>query len=82
MERNWQRDDSLLEERAFSAYFRYPGEAILDQPTGGLGGLREHIGRAYVVLENSYRTLAVYRVRNDGRLKRLARWPTAIDAHA
>lgn len=70
---------SSPEDRAWRAYFRYPGEAILDQPARGLGGLREHKGKAYVVLENNYRTLAVYRVCNDGRLRRLMRWPKAID---
>jgi hypothetical protein len=33
----------------------------------------------YVVLENVNGVLAVYRVRNDGMLRRMRRWPKAIE---
>jgi hypothetical protein len=35
--------------------------------------------KPYIALRNSRATLAVYRVRNDGILKRLRRWPAALD---
>ena len=35
--------------------------------------------RSYVVLRNSGTVLAVYRVRTDGVLKGLKRWPAALD---
>jgi hypothetical protein len=65
-------------ERAHRAYQRgaRPGE-VLDQPTAN-GDLVSYRGRSYVVLSNSYRTLAVYRIRGDGRLRRLRRWPKAV----
>jgi hypothetical protein len=36
-------------------------------------------GKQYVVLRNVNGVLAVYRVRNDGVLKRLKRWPAGVD---
>lgn len=33
----------------------------------------------YVVLENVSGILAVYRVRNDGKLKGLRRWPAQLE---
>lgn len=44
-------------------------------PSRSRSGLEEHDDRAYVVLRNGRHTLAVYRVRNDGMLKRLKRPP-------
>lgn len=70
---------SSPEERAWSAYFRYPGEAVLDQPSKSLSGTCDHRGRSYVVLRNGYRTLAVFRVRNDLSLRRMKRWPKVLD---
>jgi len=62
------------ERRAFVAYIR-PGEQ--DQP-GNVTEL-EHEGLRYVVLNNVNGTLAVYRVTNQGQLRRLRRWPDALD---
>lgn len=42
-------------------------------------GVTELDRKIYVVLENASRILAVYRVRNDGMLKRLRRWPIELD---
>jgi hypothetical protein len=36
-------------------------------------------GKRYVVLRNTKGVLAVYRVRNDGILKGLRRWPAALE---
>lgn len=72
-----------LVRRARRAYFRRFPNA--DQPSAGgrvdwtyVGGER----REYVVLENSLRTLAVYRVGNDGGLRWLKRWPRDVDEFA
>jgi hypothetical protein len=66
-------DDDLY-RRALVAYFRSGGTK---QPGRGPGVI-EHEGRTYVVLENASETLAVYRVRTSGVLKRLKRWPAAV----
>jgi hypothetical protein len=64
-----------LIERAFAAWFR-SGET--DQPAKD-SGVESHEGRDYVVLRNVRGTMAVYRVKNDGRLRRLRRWPSVLD---
>ena len=67
-----------LTRRAFAAYFRMgDGLSSLAQPAN-TSGVVEHKGRKYVVLENSNGVLAVYRVRNQGVLRRLKRWPAAL----
>jgi hypothetical protein len=75
--------------RAFAAYFkycdriRYGGQSRsepapwVDQPSSG-SGVVEHKGKEYVVLENCNGVLAVYRIRNNGYLKQLRRWPTEV----
>jgi hypothetical protein len=66
--------DADLERRALAAYYRSGGT---DQPSGG-GFVVEHDGKLYVVLSNVRGTLAVYRVRGSGALKRLRRWPREV----
>jgi len=66
--------------RAFAAYFK-TAEAdggIPIQPAN-TSGLRSHDGHDYVVLENANGVLAVYRVRNDGVLRRMKRWPVQVE---
>ena len=73
-----------LTTRAFAAYFREAktrGAYSPDQPAND-SGIEQHDGRDYVVLRNVNGTLAVYRVRNDGLLKRLRRWPAALKESA
>lgn len=60
--------------RALAAYFRAGGT---DQPSAD-SGVVEHDGKSYVVLRNVNGVLTVYRVLNDGGLKALKRWPTAV----
>lgn len=67
-------DDATLFRRALVAYFRTGGT---DQPSND-GGVTEHDGLLYVVLSNAHRTLAVYRVHNDGALRRMKRWPREV----
>ncbi|HEY3356886.1 MAG TPA: hypothetical protein VGQ83_26790 [Polyangia bacterium] len=64
-----------LERRALAAYFRSGGT---DQPAGGAQFV-EVGGKAYVTLSNVRGMLAVYRVRNDGQLKGLKRWPHELE---
>lgn len=62
-------DERDLSRRALAAYFR----------SGGCSGVvQEYDGKLYVVLSNVRGTLAVYRVRNDGMLKRLRQPPHAL----
>lgn len=63
-----------LTKRAFAAYFRAGGD---DQPSNA-SGLVELGGKRYVVLRSGASILAVYRVRNDGILKRMVRWPAQL----
>ncbi len=71
-----------LTRRAFAAYFRaadQAGSGVVNQPASSSGPVT-HQGKTYVVLENVNGTLAVYRVRNSGQLKRLRRWPAEVAA--
>jgi hypothetical protein len=68
--------DDLL-SRAYRAYFTSEGDRA-DQPREVISGQEEDGDKSYVVLRNSLRTLAVYRIRND-RLRRLRRWPAMLD---
>jgi hypothetical protein len=61
-------------ERAFGEWFRSGG---IDQPSNS-SSMAAHAGRKYVVLDNANGILAVYRVRNDGALRRLKRWPREL----
>lgn len=74
-------NDSELERRAIAAYYRTPvggsDGVFIDTPGGG-ADVTEHDGKLYVVLQNSRGTLAVYRVRNDGVLRRMKRWPREV----
>jgi hypothetical protein len=69
-------DDEALVRRAFAAWFRSGGE---DQPSN-TSRVRTVKGKHYVVLTGGHGVgpLAVYRVRPDGILKRLRRWPEKL----
>jgi hypothetical protein len=62
-----------------------PGERTRYRPnTPTTAVVEQYDGHRYVVLQNEQATvpefrLAVYRVKNDGMLKRLRRWPAAIE---
>jgi hypothetical protein len=71
-----EADDERLKRRALAAWFRSGGS---DTPAVG-GHVVEHDGRLYVVLSNVHGTLGVYRVRNDGVLRRMKRWPEKVTA--
>jgi len=65
-------------KRAMAAWFRSGGT---DQPGTSDSDVREHAGKEYVVLGNVNGILAVYRIKNDGFLKHLKRWPKAIEEY-
>jgi hypothetical protein len=67
--------DEQLSRRAIAAYYRSP--ATPDQAPNR-SDVREHDGKRYVVLSARGHVLAVYRVRNDGMLKGLKRWPAEL----
>ena len=47
---------------------------------GQESGPVEYNGKRYLVLRNVRGVLAVYRVRTSGALKRLVRWPLALES--
>jgi len=67
-----------LKARAYAAYFKTEGREAA-QPSEVDSGEIEHGGKQYVALRNRNGILAIYRVRNDGMLKRLRRWPAALE---
>jgi hypothetical protein len=65
---------------AWTAYF------VAARSTGGesispsnASAVEEHEGKYYVVLRNVNGVLSVCRVRNDGMLKNLKRWPESLE---
>lgn len=59
--------------RALAAFFASDGD---DLPTSAV--VRKLGGKRYVVLSRGGKLLACYRVRNDGKLKRLVRLPSGV----
>jgi hypothetical protein len=66
--------DDRLGSRAMAAYWRT--EQTPQQPNEP--DLYTVDGKAHVVLANASRLLAVYRVKNDGALRRLRRIPACL----
>lgn len=62
--------------RAIAAWYRSGEETI---PANDSYIYTDSAGREYAVLVNVNGVLAVYRLRNDGRLKRLRRWPPEVE---
>jgi hypothetical protein len=78
-----QYRDTDAVRRAMIAFYRdYRPMAgrPLDIPTAD-SGVRVHNGRRYAVLQFAADNLAlhVWRINNDGSLRRLVRWPREID---
>ena len=67
-----------LKQRAFAAYFRSGGT---EQPSSKSGSQKSTDGKEYVVLRNVNSILAVYRVKPDGVLKRLKRYPAELESN-
>jgi hypothetical protein len=68
--------DQLL-QRAFAAYLKFDGAAAA-QPIATCSGVQQLDGLKYVVLANRNRVCAVYRIKNDGSLRRMRRWPMEL----
>lgn len=73
-------DKPDLYRRAVAAYFRNEENAIGNQPSQTISGVERANGKLYCVLRNARGVLKVYRVRNDGMLKGLKRWPAGLEA--
>jgi hypothetical protein len=73
-------DDDYV-TRAYADWFRecHRVHGVLTQPSSASSGVETHNGRDYVVLRNCNGILKVYRVRLDGSLKGLLRWPKAFE---
>lgn len=72
----YNHDEMSLDEltrRALSAYFDGDGDEMPTKPE-----VRKIKGKRYVMLWRGPRLLACYRVRNDGKLKRLVRLPNGL----
>jgi hypothetical protein len=71
--------------RAYRAYFsaaKRRGDVISpSQPSSRDSGPQEVRGKRYIVLRNVNGILAVYRVRQDGMLKGLRRWPKELESY-
>ena len=79
---NLKASTEELKARALRAYFtKVRREGLRPQePALASSGVEKHAGMHYVILRNMRGVLAVYRVRNDGVLKSLKRWPSWIIA--
>lgn len=75
-------DDDLI-RRGIAAYFKYThAPEIADPVAASASTVEKREGRTYIVLRNSARVLAVYRLKPDGLLKKLRRISTFQDAGA
>ncbi len=72
-------DDIALKNRAMAAYFRGQDTRLIDQPNQHESGVEQHNEKTYVVLRTGGKALAVYRLRNDGILRRMKRPPKSIE---
>jgi hypothetical protein len=74
-------DDTAYIDRAMAAYYRAKRspQEVYQQPSRSDSGAVEYAGKRYVVLANVNGILAVYRIKVDGFLKRLRRWPAALN---
>jgi hypothetical protein len=74
-----QHDPDELKRRALAGYWRFakPGEQLAP-PESTRAEVTKVGGLLYVTLTSGTDVLAVFRVRNDGKLKRLVRPPRQL----
>lgn len=68
--------------RAMTALYRSTlrDGATPQQPAESASGIvSDKAGRQHVVLNNAHGLLAVYRIKADGTLRRLKRWPKEVE---
>ncbi len=74
-----QHEEDDLKRRAFAGYWRF---ARMGQPVARFDETRADVvevrGKLYVTLTSGKVRVAVFRVRNDGKLKRLVRVPEEL----
>ena len=74
-----KHDEDDLKRRAFAGYWRF---ARVGQPRASLDDTKATVveigGKLYVTLSSGKLQVAVFRVRNDGQLKRLVRVPSEL----
>ena len=70
----FESEENIL-RRALAAWFR---SGAMDTPAND-SSVEVHDGHWYAVLRNINGILAVYRVKNDGHLRRLRRPPASIE---
>ncbi len=75
-------DESKLLSRAMAAHYAAYGRegGTVEDPSEDSSGVEHVGGKAYVILRNVRGILRVYRVRSDGVLKGLRRWPKELDS--
>lgn len=72
-------DEELIARATRAWYMAARAKGYRPDAPANDSGVEEHGGKSYVVLKNVRGPLAVYRVRNDGMLKALKRWPKALE---
>ena len=74
-------DEYRLLDVAMAAYSRSGRQSskLGVRPSASDSSCVEHNGNSYIVLRDGHCVLAVYRVRSTGALRRLKRWPEALN---
>jgi hypothetical protein len=63
-----------LKDRAIRHHVNFWGCAQAFEETT----LEQHDGREYIVIRHGDHVMSVYRIRNDGAVRRLHRWPSFV----
>jgi hypothetical protein len=74
-----QLDDPAIMRRAFVAWYSADEAQAPGHPSPAVSHHVRVAGHEYVVLRAGRSLLAAYRLRNDGKLKRLRRWPRELN---
>jgi hypothetical protein len=76
-------DNPAYFKRAVAALCRSASKEgfMFMQPDYVVSGVDEHEGKEYFRLANKNGILAIYRILNNGTLKRLKRWPAALNEY-
>ena len=67
--------------RALTAYNRKCAQASMPgrHPVEALSGLEEWEGKRYVALRDQHGVITVYRIKPDGLLREMRRWPKILE---